>query len=346
MSDFELIEEYLSGKLSTEDKKKFRTRLLNDPAFNHEFQELKEIRLHVRQNARVEIKNLFDEFETSIEKEETTKDQTVMKKVISIAASIILIAAISYIGLTDFNPPSNQELFDEHFTSYVGLTGQVRGAAEEMTLEKQALNAYDGGDYISSEEMLSQLVASEPNAMNYFYLGMSQLELGKTEDAVKNLNTVINNYSSFKEQAKWFLALSHLKNEDEDAALGTLANIISSKSEYQEKAEELLKDMGFSLNVDDLDSGPVIIITRKPSDNDAPDGSVSTMTDTRGQRSWQWGVVSNLSGDKSYRFMTDQPIDGLGEGDMTIFVVIERKNRGRGNRNQGLDGRAFIIDKY
>ena len=104
--------------------------------------------------------------------------------------------------------------------------------------------------------------------------------------------------------------------------------------------------MGFSLNVDDLDSGPVIIITRKPSDNDAPDGSVSTMTDTRGQRSWQWGVVSNLSGDKSYRFMTDQPIDGLGEGDMTIFVVIERKNRGRGNRNQGLDGRAFIIDKY
>ncbi|NVK86194.1 MAG: tetratricopeptide repeat protein [Cytophagia bacterium] len=345
MSDFELIDEYLSGRLSAEEKRAFRNRLLNDPAFNQEFQEIKEIRLYVRQDAREDIKGFFDELENSIEQEKTTKDQTVMKKVISIAASLVLIAAISYIGLSDSgNQPSDQELFDQHFSPYTSLMGQVRGAAEEtLSLEDKAFRAYDAGDFYSSEEMLTSLVAAQPNAMNYFYLGASQLELGKTEEAIKNLNTVINNFSGFREQAKWYLALSHLKNEDEDSALGSLANLITNNSEYKEKAESLLKEMGFSMNVEDLESGPIIIVNRKPEENDAPDGSMEMM-DTRGKRSWQWGEVSDLTGEKRYRFATDMPIDGLTAGDLTIYVVIERQGRRRGNG--AFDGRAFIIDKY
>lgn len=343
MSDFELIEDYLSGKLSAEDKKKFRARLLNDPVFNQEFQELKEIRLHVRQKSRVDIKNLFDEIETNIGKEETTKDQTVMKKAISIAASIVLIAAISYIGLSDFSQPTNESLFDEHFTTYHSLNGQVRGTMEEtLTLKDKAFRTYDAGDFFSSEEMLSTLVAAEPSAMNYFYLGMSQLEIGKTEEAIKNLNTVINNYNSFNDQAKWYLALSLLKAEEEDATLGALANIIVNKSDYKAKAEALLKEMGFSMNTEELDNGPVIIVNRKPEDDytNSPDGSMEM--DTRGKRSFQWGVVSNLDGTKNYRFFTDLPIDGLAEGDLTMFVIIEKEGRRRGN----IDGRAFVIDKF
>lgn len=338
-----MIEEYLSGKLSAEDKRKFRARLLNDPAFNQEFQELKEIRLHVRQQSRVDIKSLFDEIETNIEKEETTKDQTVMKKVISIAASIVLIAAISYVGLSDFSQPTNETLFTEHFSTYHSLNGQVRGAMDEtLSLKDKAFRTYDAGDFYSSEELLSSLVAAEPSAMNYFYLGMSQLEIGKTDDAIKNLNTVINNYNSFNDQAKWYLALSLLKNEEEDATLGALANIINNKSDYKAKAEALLKEMGFSMNTEELDNGPVIIVNRKPEDAyDSPDGSMDM--DTRGKRSYQWGIVSSLDGTKNYRFFTDMPIDGLVEGDLTLFVVIERIGRSRGN---GVDGRAFVIDKF
>ena len=45
--------------------------------------------------------------------------------------------------------------------------------------------------------------------------------------------------------------------------------------------------------------------------------------------------------------MTDQPIDNLGEGDLALFVVVERKfRRFRGRSGDGLDGRAFILDKY
>lgn len=350
MSDFELIDEYLSDRLSEEEKRRFRNRLLNDPSFNQEFQERKEIRFHVRENAREDLKTFFNTLETSIEQENTTKDQTVMKRVISIAASLVLIAALTYVGVSNYgSQPSNQELFNEHFTTYTSLTGQVRGITEEsLTAKQRAFNAYDAGDYYASEEALSALVAVEPSALNYFYLGTSQLELGKTEEAVKSLNTVINNYSGLNEQAKWYLSLAHLKNENEDAALGSLANIISKESEYEAKAKALLEDMGYSLNMNDLDSGPIVVVKRKPYERDdfnSPDGSIENM-DTRGKRSFQWGEVTDITGEKVYRFMTDQPIDGLTEGDMTVFVVIERNKKGKSNRGNGIDGRAFIIDKY
>lgn len=339
-----MIEKYLSGELSAEEKKEFRSRLLNDPAFNQEFQELKEIRLQVRQNARKDVKILFDEIETSIESEETTKDQTVMKKVISIAASIILIAAISYVGLSDFSSATNQELFDKHFKAYNSLSGQVRGAMDnELSLEDRAFGAYDAGDYIASEEFLSELALKSPSAMNYFYLGVSQLEIGKTEEAVKSLNTVINNFSAFQEQAKWYLALTLLKEDNEEATLGSLANMIVNNSEYEEKARALLEEMGYKLEDTALDSGPVSGVNNRPKEDGllSPDGS---MENTIGMRKYQWGIVTSITDDKTYRFFTDQPISDLNDGDMTVFVIVEKvRNRGRG---RGVDGSAFIIDKY
>lgn len=340
MSDFDLIDKYLSGKLSAEDKKAFRNRLLNDPAFNQEFQELKNIRLHVKQNARKDIKNFFNEIETSIEKEETTKDQTVMKKVISIAASIVLIAAISYVGLSN-RSYDNQELYEEHYSAYNNLAGQVRGGVnEDLSAEKKAMLAYDAGDFITSSEMLSQLVIEQPNAMNYFYLGISQLEIGEASEAIKSLNTVVNNYSAFKEQARWYLALAHLSNEDKEASLGNIAHILVNESEYKEKAEKLLKGMGLSFDENEMDNGPIISSSIRPKETDSPDGS--ELSDNKGRRRWQWGVVSSSDGERQFRFQSDEPIEDLREGDIALFIVFER-SRGRGNSKMGW---AFIIDKY
>lgn len=100
MSDFELIERYLANQLSPEEKKTFRSRLLYDPAFNQEFQELKEIRFQLKQREKQEVLDLFNGIEETIRDNKTTKSQTVMKKVISIAASLLLIATLAYLGLS------------------------------------------------------------------------------------------------------------------------------------------------------------------------------------------------------------------------------------------------------
>ena len=340
MSDFELIEKYLSGKLSAEEKKAFRNRLLNDPAFNQEFQELKDIRLSVKQKARQDVKDLFNEFEMRIEKEETTKDQTVMKKVISIAASIVLIAAITYVGLTNSSSLNNQELYDKHYTTYNNLAGQVRGVATEaLTLEQQAMVAYDAGNFEAATEALSQVVTMQPSAMNYFYLGVSQMEIGESEEAIKSLNSVVNNFSTFKEQARWYLALAHLKNNDEKAALGNLAHILVNKSEYKEKAEAILEDMGLSFDETEMDNGPVVQVEQRPRERNTPDGS--DVDNTLGQRRYQFGVVTNLAGDKEFQFMTDDPIEDLTEGDLAVFMVFE-KSKGKGRSKMGW---AFVLDK-
>ena len=341
MSDFELIEKYLSGKLNAEEKRIFRNRLLNDPTFNQEFQDLKDIRLYVKQTARKDLKTFFNAIETSIEKEETTKDQTVMKKVLSIAASLVLIVAISYFGLSN-RIQSNEELYSEYYSSYNNLTGQVRGATVEApSFEEQAMLAYDAGDYLKSSEMLSNLVKENPNAMNYFYLGISQMEIGEVSEAIKNLNTVVNSYDAFKEQARWYLTLAHLNNDDKDAALGNIAHILVNKSEFKERAQKLLEDMGLEFNAELLDNGPIIECNLRPKETDSPDGSSIMTLDNRGKRKWQWGIVSSIDGEKLYRFQSDDPIEDLREGDYAIFVVFEN-SRGRSATKMGW---AYIVDK-
>lgn len=340
MSDFELIENYLSGKLSAEEKKAFRNRLLNDSGFNQEFQEIKNIRLFIRQNARKDLKNFFKEIEASIEKEKTGKDQTVMKKILIIAASVVLIVAISYLGLSN-RAQSNQELYEKYYTAYNNLAGQVRREINENpSFQEQAMMAYDAGDFYKSAEMLSQLVIEQPNVVNYFYLGLSQMEIGEEGEAIKNLNTVVNYYDAFKEQARWYLALAHLNNEDKDAALGNIAFMLVNKSEYKERAEKLLNDMGLFYNEEGLYNGVILQSSIRPKEKDSPDGS-EVMIDTRGYRKFQWGVVVSMDGEKEYRFQTDQPIEDLAEGDLALYVVFER-SRGRGSSKMGW---AFIVDK-
>lgn len=342
MSDFELIERYLADQLSPEEKKAFRSRLLNDPAFNQEFQELKEIRFQLKQREKQEVLDLFNGIEETIKDNKTTKDQTVMKKVISIAASLFLIATLAYLGLSTDEQPSSSELYDKYYSPYPSLLGQVRGESEEnLSLEQKALNAYDLGNFAESEGILKNLVENNATAMNYFYLGLAQLEMNKAEEAVASFNTVVNNFDAFKEQARWHLALAHLKNGNDDSALSGLASLVVNKSEYASKAEQIMAEYGLDFDGDEIEIGIVDGYVEQRPKGTAPDGSMESM-DTYGKRKWQFGKVRTQDGQIT-RFVTDEPIENLHDGDNVVYVMIDR-GRGRGNgRSNGL---AYVVDKY
>ncbi|GEM_PF-1172080 len=354
MSDFELIERYLADVLTAEEKKAFRARLLNDPIFNQEFQELKEIRLQVRKQAKSEALSFLTEVEQSISEDKTTKDQTVMKKVISIAASVVLIASLAYIGLLDRDLPSNSELYGQYFNSYNNLNGQVRGErSEELSLRESAMLAYDAGNYGAAVDMLATKVSEAPNATDYFYLGVSQMEIEEYDEAVVSFNTVINNFNAFKDQSKWYLALATLKTNDEDAYLGALANIIYNKSEYSVDAQSLLEQLGFDLDTELMDALVDGSVKKRPDEDSSPDGS--QWDSTVGKRKMQWGIVRSLDGLEKYAFFTEEPLQDLFDGDRVLTVVIEKKLRGKQNsQNRGgygrfkkeLDGRVYVVDKY
>lgn len=339
MKNVNLFEKYLKKQLSKEELKAFKERLLTDSDFNLEFHEFKMMREAIKHQARLKTLAFFDAIEHTTTENKPTKDQIIMKRFISIAASIVLIATLGFLGLRELSSNNSMEnIFQKNYTPYVNLIGQVRGDVnEEASALTSAMNAYDAKDFETAAKELRALLVSEESAFNYFYLGMSNIELGNASEAVDNFNTVLNNYNTFTEQARWYLSLAHLKNNDEKAAISGFVTMKMKETEYSARAQSILEEMGVTV-MDDMDSGPVVDVERRPKDIDSPDGA---MEDFKGKRSYQFGLVTDMSNTKQYEFLTDQPIDGLREGDLTIYVIVERsKGKGRGK------GFAVLLDRY
>lgn len=340
MKNLELINRYFQNELSPNELAEFNEALKNDIEFNKEFQELKEIRTAINTNAHKDLSNFLNEVEKDIQKEEeSTLTKHTMKKYVSIAACVVLIASISFFNLKQNQKPTGQEIFTEYYQPYNNLAGQVRGSAALETLSSKAFNAYDAGNFEAAATNFEALVEEDKSATNYFYMGLSHLEAGNYETAVKNLNAVMNNFSDLNAPAKWYLSLALIANGAEEEAVGNLAKLTLENSAYKEKAKAVLKSLGAFAN--DLDGGVIVVVEQRPKEEDerpgggynSPDGAT---VDFEGRRQYQFGVVVSETTGVKYRFFTDEPINELEEGTEVEMIVL------RQNKNNGF---AYILGK-
>ncbi len=331
MKNIELIDGYLTSTLSKAERKAFNEALDLDPEFVEEFQEVKEIEDGIKSLTRKETKTFLMDIEKDIADRESTLNPSKMQKSIMAAAGFVLIAAFSFFALSGNEEQTPQALYQNNHEAYNNIYGIVRGEnQEENTMEAQAFRAYDMGDYNLAANTFAELIEYDRSAINYFYMGLSNLEASNIDKAITNLNATINNFEEFDSQAKWYLALAHLSNEDEDAAVANLVSLTLDNSIYKTKAEALLKEMG--LTASSLDGGVVEDVKLRPSD-DAPNGSFDTF---EGRRQIQFGIAVSLTDGKPYRFLTDQPIRGLHVGSEVEMIIVRRSKKGKA-------GFAFIL---
>lgn len=341
MSNFDLLDRYFSDELDKSEVKAFNERLKNDPEFNQEFQEIKEIKLAIKVEARKNIKSLLTDIEDSLKPQELTiNNQTAMKKILTVAASLILMVSVSYFVLNGNGQPTPKDVFTEYYKPYNNLNGQVRGEARDTeSMSAAAYNAYDAGNYALAVKNFEALVEVEKTAENYFYMGIANIEIGDYETAVKNLNTTLNNFSTFKDQSKWYLSMALLADKKEEEALSILASLSFSENGYKEKSKQVLLKFGVraflkKIVVDNPD-GTIEKLEEEPSggDSPAPDGS------TIGQRRIQYGEIVDFFSNRVYRFHNEEPIKSLSKGDVVEFMIL-KEAKGR----NGV-GWAFILDK-
>ena len=335
--NLDLIDAYLNGNLDTKEMLDFDDRLKSDPEFQLEFQEAKLIKNIIREEVRSKVLQSLKDQEASIEKRQITKTHTTMKKYISIAASLLLIVSLSYFGFfSGTSEVDGAKIFGQYYQAYTNIaSGIERGSAVDLTnLKNQAYYAYDLGSYEEAERGLSQLVETEKNAENYFYLGITHIETGDIEAAKNDLNIVLNNYSEYNEQAQWYLALTLLKDGETDEGLSNLVDLSVKGESYKEKSLEILKEK-FGLKSFD-ETNPVVVVetTTRPEGDlggmDAPDGSFVD------ERQVQFGEVMNPNTGEVFDFFNDRPIRGLREGDVIQCIVLTRGKKGK-------KGYAFLL---
>ena len=328
---FHLIEKYFQGKLSDQEHEVFNEKLQNDPAFEQEFRDMKLIKEGAKESARHKILDMLQSAETKISKQETTKISVSMKRLVSIAASLVVIATVSYFAISSGTggSMSGDEIFASYYKPYPNIVeGNVRGnvSLEVTTLSARAYNAYDIADYTKSAELFAELVSLEKSAANYLYSGISNLATGNLEEAKNHLNVVMNSYDQFQEQAQWYLSMTLLKEGSEQEAIANLGRmaLIKSSSSFVTNAKSVLSEMGLELALDD-DGGVVEVVKLRPDpaggESPAPDG----MIDLEEVRRTQFGSIIDEDG-KRYSFHNDVPMEDLRQGDHVGFIPIKGRN--------------------
>ena len=325
--NFHLIEKYFKGELSGEELDLFHSKLQNDSAFEQEFRDMKLIREGAKASARMKALNVLQNVEANLTEKETTKINVSMRRLVSIAASLLVIATVSYFAISDRTggTMTGEEVFTAYYEAYPNIvSGKVRGENMELnTLSARAYNAYDIKDFSISADLFSELLTKEKNAANYFYSGISNLESGNYEVAKANFNVVMNNYSQLREQSQWYLAMTLLKDGEEDEALASIASLSMSKSKsnFVKKANTVLAKLDASVELEG-DPGHIENSQEVPTEGTAPgDGMVA-----ESMRRYQYGTLRNINTSTQYPFFNDFPIDGLEAGDIVEYYLISRGN--------------------
>lgn len=174
---------------------------------------------------------------------------SLMKKGIPLTARLLFFSFGLLIACQNKPTHSSQELYNqyyqpfEEFSSFKSkdtlLENQLNKALESY-LEKNYHGAFEQFSFILSQGNENQITAT-------FYTALSLLEMKhSTPDQnilLQNLLTDLfeQGRNPFAEDAKWYLALHHLKIGQRKDAITSFERLVSLKGKYEVKAKEILE---------------------------------------------------------------------------------------------------------
>lgn len=186
--------------------------------------------------------------EQPAEKQEAVHQIPVQKKASRKIFRYTSLAAAAVVGIflaiSTLTPSSNSEkILSTYYAPYIGVSTISRGSGNNLTdIFNSAVLDYNNGDYAGAEAGFSKILSEQPsNTSSFFYLGLAQYETMKTAEAIKNLNSVVAASGSFSTEARWYLGLAYLRNEEKDKAADCFNILASSEGYYSERAARILR---------------------------------------------------------------------------------------------------------
>jgi tetratricopeptide (TPR) repeat protein len=234
----EQIEQYLHDEMQPQERKDFELRLAADEELRKEFELYNSINTTMsaspNENA---LRKTLEQMNKKYFAEDTVVRKGSFKKWLAVAASLVFIIAISFYFLS--NKPSAEKLYAQ-YAQHEALNIQLRGNAVDSLKEKAAI-AFNNKNYNGALPLLETSLQQQPGDVQIqFSLAICYLEAGKFIDAEKIFLQIETGQSAYADAAKWYLALTALKQNDLVKCRSRL-NSISSSSAYFTKAKGLLE---------------------------------------------------------------------------------------------------------
>ncbi len=250
------IEQYLDGSLSERDLEVFQQRLLEDKILASRVNLMKQINFSLTDDKAIAVQNavmdLGDEFfkiERSTESKTKTHRLPFYRQPLAIAASFLVILLFSFAIWWQMTakPISSQALYATYYTPYQA-NDAVRGENVDDSLYKQALDQYNGGDFLASISTFQKHLALNPTDIQAMYC-MAHAHLNGSvpnySAAITQFEKIIEDGKSIKmSKAQWYLALIYLKQDKIEHTKKLLEDLKRSQDDKMAKqAEGLLKQL-------------------------------------------------------------------------------------------------------
>lgn len=265
--DIELIDRYLLGEATSEEKKAVEQRLKKDQEFAEEVDFVRSVILATREKGEEIFRDTLNELEGSlahrIEKQASTEmgkeDKT--RKTVPLfrrrwfyyAATIAAVVAIGTFFILQ-QGRQGPRLYGKYFTPYPNeIITYARGqqvpegydqfTQQEYNLIVRAMKYYERENYGKARELFEANVRKTPeNAGLIVYMALCQMQTDKLQPAIQNLEYVLGlSNPPLEKQTQWYLALAHLKNNQTDKADELLQAIAQQPQHpFQDQAQKIV----------------------------------------------------------------------------------------------------------
>ena len=246
MTNPELIDRYFEGSLTDEERKKFEELLEVDPDFKEEFLFQKDLKAVIEDNKRKELKTYLQEVEGKMSNKIVLP---FIKREWLVAASLALTLAIGTWGVKNSFYPSNERIYNTYYDPYINTVQPITRGSNTLSIEYRAFVAYESGDFHKAINLFSS-VKNPDRSYILFYKAMCYMSLDKLDEAMPILENIIAkngksaNDLEWSNKANWYMALCHIKKDQDEQALFYL-NRLLEYSKYEFKAQEAQRIIGF-----------------------------------------------------------------------------------------------------
>lgn len=203
--DIELLDQYIKGALNSSDIHVLESRLSIDQDLKKDLEELKALRQGMRAKALEEKMRMMKGWEEEIVSSEINTTKTVsetkiftLKKIMA-AASIVILLGVGWWWMKSINETDDDQnkyaWNDDEFYKYILHKNERSTSIDVNKQRSKAYNLFTIQEFEEAKPQLESLWQNNQDTLAYFYLGITQLSLGKKNEA-KNIfmSPTLKNY--------------------------------------------------------------------------------------------------------------------------------------------------------
>lgn len=239
--DIALLDDYFNGLLNTDAARAVEARAASETAFGEEFALRREMQAFPRRAAeRAALRGTLSTVSQDFFQEKDLRQSPMTARVLRMrwlaaAASLALVAVAVWLFTNTGGPTYRQ------FAQHDAPSFTVRGVADEAASDAE--KAFAEKNYAAALTAIDRLLAvqaDDPTAL--LYKGICLIELDRTAEARVLLAPMADGNTALRAEARWYVALSYLKEKNPPACRAELLKVTAGESRYM-PAQELIKSL-------------------------------------------------------------------------------------------------------